>query len=196
MYREEIRLLSTSTAGKLAWALIIASLAVLASGPRPASAHEATGVAAEVKQLGWATDNVQIVKALARKPELSAKLLIQELHPVEDKRILASENRPATEHVLWCIRALRFLTGGKDFCGNTNHKFGKSQAERDRKYWLYFRHKSCLSFFAMWPSRGSEYIAPKDAQEQIINKWRRWFARKGSFKYKPLQNPTPDKWLW
>jgi hypothetical protein len=49
----------------------------------------------------------------------------------------------------------------------------------------------------MWPSRGSDSIAPMDAQKEIIRKWQDWFAREGlTFDYKPRQNPTPDQWAW
>jgi len=49
----------------------------------------------------------------------------------------------------------------------------------------------------MWPSRGTEYVAPQDAQNEIILKWRDWFKDQGaSFDYKPLLNPKPEEWLW
>lgn len=154
-------------------------------------------IAEEIRRLGTGTDDSKIVAKLAETPQLSTKLLIEELHPVKEARILASEKKPDAEHVLWCIRALRFLTGGKEFCGHTTYNFGKSELERNRKYWVNFKHKNCVSFFAMWPSRGSEYIAPEDAQKEIIDKWKGWFAKDGtSFDYKPLQDPKPEEWLW
>jgi hypothetical protein len=142
-------------------------------------------------------DDVRIVKSLSATPQLSVRLLIEELHTVNKSRELADANDKQTEHVLWCIRALRYITGGVDFCGKTGHQFGASELEKNRKYWLYFKNKSCAPFFALWPSRGSEYIAPKDAQEDIINQWKKWLSRRGrTDQYVPLKEPKPEDWLW
>jgi hypothetical protein len=163
---------------------------------RPLLAQETTNTSEEIGQLGRGNDDRQIVATLAKTPRLAVQLLIDELRPVNETRILASERKPEVEHVLWSIRALRYLTGGKDFCGGTRHEFDKSEFERSRKYWLYSRHRTCVSFFAMWPSRGTEYVAPQDAQNEIIAKWRDWFKGQGaSFEYKPLLNPKPEEWL-
>jgi len=161
------------------------------------SGQETAKVREQVERLGMGDDDFRIVASLAETPQLSVRVLTDELHPVKNVRILASEKDLGAEHILWCIRALRYLTGGKDFCGKTAHTFGNSELERDRKYWLYFRHKTCISFFAMWPSRGSEYIAPEDAQNEIIKKWKDWFEKDGlSFDYRPLHNPKPEDWAW
>lgn len=164
----------------------------------PAVGQDQASVSEEVKKLGMGeSDDIQIVKRLSTTPGLSARLLVKELHTVTDPHMLNSGNEPETEHVLWSIRALRYITGGLDFCGKTNHHFGASELEKNRKYWLYLKSKSCVPFFAMWPSRGSEYIAPLDAQEEIISQWREWIARKGkTFRYVPLHEPKPEAWLW
>jgi hypothetical protein len=119
----------------------------------PVLAQETTNLPDEIRQLGTGYDDPQIVAALAKTPQLSVQLLIDGLHSVKETRILASEKKPEVEHVLWSIRALRYLTGRRDFCGGTRHEFGKSEFERNRKYWLYSQHRTCVSFFAMWPSR-------------------------------------------
>lgn len=162
-----------------------------------ALSQDSSSVSKEVQNLGRGQDNFRIVETLAKTPQLSTKLLIDALHPIRESRILNGQEKPDAEHVLWCIRALRYVTGGKSFCAETSHKFGSSEEERNRKYWIYFRNKKCASFFALWPSRGSEYIAPEDAQISIISQWKVWFAREGAeFDYKPLQNPKPEDWLW
>jgi hypothetical protein len=187
--------MTTHSASRFAVVLIVAMMTVIS----PASGQDASGVSAQIKKLGSGSgeDVDVIVKDLAKTPQLSAELLIQELHPVEDARVFPYISRPATEHLLDCIRALRFVTGGKDFCGKTNHHFGKSELEQNRKYWLYHKDNTCVPFFATWPSRGSDYIAPVDAQKEIIKQWKDWFAREGrTFFYKPFQNPTPDQWAW
>ena len=151
----------------------------------------------EIRRLGTGHNDAQIVESLAKTPRLSVRYLIDELHPVDETRILAPGKHSEAEHVLWSIRALRYLTHGKDFCGKTDHEFGSSEIERNRKYWLYLRHQNCVSFFAMWPSRGTEYVAPSDAQKQIIEQWKNWFRDQGaSFDYQPLHNPKPEEWLW
>ncbi len=154
-------------------------------------------VSKEVQSLGRGQDNSRTVESLAQTPQLSTKLLIGELRPIRESRILNGQEKPDAEHVLWCVRALRYVTGGKDFCAKTSHTFGSSEEERNRKYWIFSRYKTCASFFAMWPSRSSEYIAPEDTQISIIGKWKDWFEKEGSeFNYKRLQNPRPEDWLW
>jgi len=151
----------------------------------------------EIKQLGRGGDDFKVVDTLAQTPQMSTRLLLAELHPISKTRILNGQNDQDAEHVLWSIRALRYVTGGKDFCASTNHRFGNSEEEQRRRYWIYFHHKTCASFFAMWPSRGSEYIAPADAQKEIIDKWKEWFSKEGAtFDYTPMHNPKPQEWLW
>lgn len=150
-----------------------------------------------VSNLGRGESDIENIQALSRTPASSIKLLIDELHVVPDHRLLAGQNPFAVKHVLWCIIALRFITGGKDFCAPTRHIFGKSELEQNRKYWLEFRKGSCLSFFHAWPSRGSIYIAPPDTQQKIIQQWKKWFRKKGrTASFTPLQNPEPQDWLW
>ncbi|MEP7355478.1 MAG: hypothetical protein ABI824_19790 [Acidobacteriota bacterium] len=150
-----------------------------------------------VKELGQSDgSDVQRVQQLAERPALAAKLLISQLHLVKPARVLASEKDRDTEHVLWSIRALRYLTGGKDFCAATSYRFGSSELEVNRKYWLMLDGRTCLPFFAMWPSRGSDYIAPADVQTKIIDQWRKWFAKEGaSFVYRPLAGPGQQNWI-
>jgi hypothetical protein len=186
----------TFTISKLRFVCV--ALAALFVGSAPCIfGQDLSVVSKEVQNLGRGPDNLKTVETLAKTPQLSTKLLIGELHTIRESRILNGEERPDAEHVLWCLRALRYVTGGKDFCAKTSHKFGNSEEERNRKYWIFFRHKTCASFFAMWPSRSSEYIAPEDAQTSIISKWKEWFAKEGAeFDYKPMQNPKPEDWLW
>lgn len=162
-----------------------------------ASGQDDAAVSAKVKQLGMGGDDIQIVKSLSATPQISVRLLVVELHTVKESHELAGANDKPVEHVLWSIRALRYVTGGMDFCGKTSYRFGTSELEKNRKYWLYFKNKSCVPFFAMWPSRGSEYIAPPDAQQDVIDQWRQWLVREGeTHQYAPLKDPKPEAWLW
>lgn len=178
--------------------LIFVAVATLLLGTAQcAFSQDVSVLSKEVENLGRGEDNVKIVETLAKTPQLSTKLLIGELHPIQESRILNGQEKPYAEHVLWCLRALRYVTGGKEFCAKTSYKFGSSEEERNRRYWIFFRYKTCASFFAMWPSRSSEYIAPGDAQISIIRKWKDWFAKEGTeFDYKPMRNPKPEDWLW
>ena len=142
-------------------------------------------------------DDAADIKQLASSPRESAGLLIDALHTIPDSEESAKADSPSMEHVLEVIRALRYITGGTDFCAQTQHVFGSSEEENNRKYWLTFRHKTCLSFFGYWMSRGRTYIAPVDAQRNIIDQWKSWYAKYGeTFPYKPLHDPAPENWLW
>ncbi len=124
------------------------------------------------------------MKLLAEKPYQSGCLLIKELRNIPETAIYSNdeEKHKSSMHIIWCIRALRYLTG-LDFKGTTKHIFTKQ--ERDRKYWLTLKNEQELPFFADWMSRENIYIAPKDAQEEIIKKWKSWFLENGEkFNYK------------
>lgn len=159
----------------------------------------AQSLANDVKQLGMGGDDMPRIKRMAKDPKRATELLIAELRVVPDKKVLPSEEKQKrdTGHVLWAIRALRFVTGGKDFCATSSEPFGKSDGEKDRRYWLRFSHGDCLTFFAMWPSHGVDYIAPADAQGAIIEQWKNWYRVAGrTHKFRPLQNPPPEQWSW
>ena len=180
--------------------LILFFLFVLLSASY-AMAQQKTGtvtLAQRVARLGThGNDDVSDVKQLAMSPRASAELLITGLHVVPDSERFAKEDNSSMEHVLWLIRALRFVTGNMDFCARSKHVFGNSEEEKNRRYWLTLHQKNCLAFFGYWMSRDRTYIAPTDAQESIISQWRHWYATNGAnFEYKPLQNPPPEKWLW
>jgi hypothetical protein len=196
MYLKGVKRMWTSITSRHLMIVVMTAVVCLATA-RCAICQDASGLSDEIKKLGRGWDDFKIVEELAKTPQISTRLLVSELHPISETRILNGQEDQDAEHVLWCIRALRYLTGGKEFCAKTDHRFGSSEEEQRRKYWIYFHHKTCASFFAMWPSRGSEYIAPEDAQKVIIEKWRDWFAKEGdSFDYKPLHDPKPEDWLW
>ena len=195
MYREAIEPVSLYMTNK--YLLILLASFVCLVVAQCAMCQQVADLSSEVRQLGRSGDDFKIVDRLIHNPRLSTQLLIKELHPVNKTIIVSEKVDPDAEHVLWSIRALRYLTGGKDFCAKASHRFGNSEEEQRRKYWIYFRHRTCASFFAMWPSRGSEYIAPEDTQKEIIDQWRDWFAKEGnSFDYKPMHDPKAEDWLW
>lgn len=137
------------------------------------------------------------VRKLAETPSASVGLLVSQLHIVSNpQRTVVGYGSTDVNHLIWVIGALRYITGGMDFCAPTSHKFGKSGEEPYRSYWLHFANKSCVTFFAVWPSRGRDYFAPLDAQKTIIRAWQQWYAREGSrYYYKPLIDEQPWQWL-
>ena len=48
-----------------------------------------------------------------------------------------------------------------------------------------------------WPSHDRIYIAPVDAQADIISQWQHWYSMHGeNFDYKPMKNNPPEDWAW
>ena len=178
--------------------LLMICLSNLASAGSYAAPTPAVGLAQVVDRLGTAgNSDASDVAMLARTPSMSTKLLIESLRTIDDSEETAKRDSPQTEHVLWLIRALRFITGGVDQCATSNHQFGSSEEEKHREYWLTFGHGNCLTFFALWPSRDRIFIAPNDAQQKIITAWKHWYATlPKDYRFKPFHNPQPEDWLW
>ncbi|MHB8755338.1 MAG: hypothetical protein ACYC92_10345 [Candidatus Acidiferrales bacterium] len=141
-------------------------------------------------------DDFADVRRLAQTPAASAKLLVRQLHVLRHpERTLVGNASPYVEHLIFSFLALRYITGGMDFCAPTKWKPGKTYEEGIRSYWLHFYSKSCVIFFNDWPSRGRYYFAPLDAQRIIVRAWRDWCAdhRKDS-DYHPLVKPPAYRW--
>ena len=198
MYRAEARDSSKSISNKLIWFLLCTVVTTPFALAQQKTITGKVTLAQMVARLGAdGNDDIADVKRLAVNPRASVELLIAGLHPIPDSDEFGKAENGSTEHVLWMIRGLRYLTGGMDFCARSRHVFGQSDAEKNRKYWLTFQHGGCLTFFGYWMSRDRIYIAPSDVQENIISQWQRWYATYGAkFEYKTLQSPPPDKWLW
>jgi hypothetical protein len=189
---------STSMTDKLALLFLLTLISITFAASQQETASGMITPKQRVARLGaHGNDDVADIKELAMDPRSSAGLLIVGLHTVPDSKKTDNADRPSVEHVLWLIRGLRYVTGGIDFCASSKHVFGNSEEEKNRKYWLTFHHKECLTFWGYWMSRDRTYIAPADAQENIISQWHHWYATYGAeFAYKPLENPPPEKWLW
>jgi hypothetical protein len=182
----------------LAFLLSGVTLAASVSGQQSSSSGSAD-LKMIMTRLGETNDgDMDDIKELAKSPRESVQLLISDLHTIPDSPKAAKAERPTTEHTIAEIRALRYLTGGLDFCATSSHSWGSSEEEQNRKYWLTFTNKHCLVFFALWPSHGRTYIAPPDAQRKIITQWKQWFTAKGgTYDYKPFTEDTlPEKWSW
>jgi hypothetical protein len=167
--------------------------------PHPAS------VEVLVQALGSDDNEIDRMKALSQQPVEAAGLLVQELHPVIGDRILSrDQDNPEwkdTEHVIWCLHALRYFTGGLEFRAPTHHHFGKSELEENRKWFVggeRFQKDGTVRFFGVWMSRDSLYIAPRDAQQVIIEEWRTWYRTEGrTFAYVDAnKEQNPDLWYF
>jgi hypothetical protein len=122
-------------------------------------------------------------------------LLIATLETIPEHKVLPeakSANR-STLHVVWAVRALRYLTG-KNFSAPTRHVFGSEEDEQMREE-LLKKEDGTVTFFATWMSRDSIYVAPADAQRTIIEAWRRWFADLDT-NWRPIPEPKIDDWYF
>lgn len=182
-------------------AVEIGLVVLLASSPSAWAMHSdppsSLALRQDVDRLGLpGNDDFADVGRLAKSPAESAGLLVSQLSVLQHpERTIVGNGTTRQNHALWIILALRYITGGMDFCAPTKWKFSNAYEQQIRKYWLYFYNKSCVIFFSDWPSRGRTYVAPLDAQEAIIRAWREWYARQGkTYRYKPLVHAESRQW--
>ena len=146
-----------------------------------------------IKSLGAGGPND--FEPLYQDPVSATRLLVAELHVIKRGSYRTSEaegfgsiNYEAA-HVIWCIRALRSLTG-LDFKASTN-----TQLDEKEGHFLGHVNNREVSFFGTWMSRDLSFIAPEDAQQKIIAKWKSWFAEHGTT-YKYVNERNIDKWYF
>ncbi|OGV51623.1 MAG: hypothetical protein A2017_08485 [Lentisphaerae bacterium GWF2_44_16] len=130
---------------------------------------------------GYLDEFMDEMKILYKNPKFAVELLIQELHVVNDKRydggsIEEPKSKPDTYHVIVCIRSLRHLTG-KNFFAPTKRKI----TDERRRGHLYLDDETerVIPFFMTHMSTCMVFIAPKDAQQSIINQWKEWYKKEG-----------------
>lgn len=142
-------------------------------------------------------DQLEYINELAKNPRVSVGLLIDSLHIIPDTFTVVEWSGQPTEHRAWIIRALKYLTGGLEFCSPTKYVFDTTDLEKDREQFLGLKYGDCLTFMGYWMSHDRTYIAPVDVQESIIAQWKDWYVKYGeNYEYKPLQNPTFDDWMY
>ena len=144
-----------------------------------------------VERLGQEENVYPDLERLTKTPVVAACYLIRELRVIPETVIMSwneHEHKPSM-HVIWSLRALRYITGGLEFRAKTKYEIEGSEGRR--KYFLTYKTTDDLPFFAVWPSRDSVYISPPDTQAAIIEKWRRWYSESGqTFAYKASQRPN------
>lgn len=116
----------------------------------------------EVASLGLAPENpLEQIRGLHVVGSSVLPALVGEL------RVIRPGTPDANEmHIIWCIRALRSLTG-QEFQHVTA---GTDPCELQE----FLGRDGPLPFFAEWMSRGRVYVAPRDVQAAVIADWRAW----------------------
>jgi hypothetical protein len=130
---------------------------------------------------------------------LATKLLIEELHPIPRKAYYPSGKTDESRHVLNCLRALRYLTG-KTFSATTKEKLTPDESQfldfNTKMHAVNPGHR--IHFFGVWMSRDAEFVAPLDAQQKIIDRWKKWQGEYGqTFVHSsPRAKDCMDDWVW
>lgn len=120
-------------------------------------------------------------------PQESTRILIGELKATKRGHYLTGQH----PHAVWIVRALRSLTG-LDFQARTEEDLS---ADESHFLALNAKRKGELEFFGTWMSRDSVWVAPKDAQLEIIREWKEWYARYGR-SYKYVNDHNVDDWYF
>lgn len=122
----------------------------------------------------------ETVERLAADAPIAARYLVEELQVVDTSVVRPSDwdRQRDAMHVIWCLRALRYITNCKQFLAPTTYQF--SESERTQEEFLTKHGRERLPFFATWMSRDKTYLAPRDVQEAIILSWQRWYSEEGT----------------
>lgn len=139
--------------------------------------------------------NFDIFRELMSCPQVAAGVLIRQLHPINVTEIkpVKFKNNKMNLHVIWSLRALRYITGGLQFTGN----LGTEPIKATR---LQFLRKGITApgqgtYFGVWMSRNIIFIAPVSTQSEIIGQWTAWYKREGRiYDYYPAKSDL--KWFF
>jgi len=188
------------------WFAIITCLLLFAgcAGPdhgKPPSGQE--GAVQIINQLGRNSNpnlaykaNLQMLKQLAACPQEAVKILVNEIKPVNIVKLDNPSNNAKlnadAHHVLWCFRALYYLTG-HTILAESSYKFTDSELDHNRSGLIIAGGK--YAFFVEWMSRGTVYFAPEDAQAAIIQKWKMW-AEQNVASYHFPENVNFNNWYF
>jgi hypothetical protein len=121
-------------------------------------------------------NDFRILDSLCNYPTLSVKILIDELKPIKKVIKITPEKYDkykSQTHIIWCIRALRHMTG-LDFTSKTNYRFRKNEGERQEQLSRGGEDNE-IALFGVRMSHDVIFIAPIDAQIDIINQWKKWY---------------------
>lgn len=110
-------------------------------------------------------------------PDTVFPLLIGQLSLITDATEMsefALDSLERDSHIIWCIRALRYLTDST-MSATTTYTFGKNEDVRTNM--LAASRRGRVRFFGEWMSRAWIFIAPLDAQKTIIEEWKNWYSQ-------------------
>ncbi len=164
---------------------------------------------------GW-PDPVDVIEVqLAEHPRQAVKLLVRELHTVPLRAIHDPESEEGivqqSLHVVWCLRALTYLTG-REFKARTTEQIiithdsisidsDEELESLDQVVQLYGRYptnsqtKVPIPFCREWMTHRKVLFAPVDAQVKIIKAWNQWQKRNGDT-FRPAKGVNRKKWLF
>jgi len=145
------------------------------SGERGGLPELVRGLSGEVYPEGF--------EAMYRRPREATALLIRNLNAVR-----RAKYRPAPT-VVWQLRALHSLTGVR-FSGSTSEVLDDQE-----KHWIDAPEAGQVHFYGTWMSRDMTWVAPPDAQKNIISKWRRWWRQSGTNHDYPCDRSI-DSWYF
>ncbi len=155
------------------------------------------------RSLADGEESRKALETLLSCPLESAKIAVSELHPVQVRSIgpnqaSSSEAYQDAARVVWRIQLLRNISGGRNLRARSNYRFGPSRDERTRRHFLDLDNTGRFAFSGFWMSRAITYLAPVDAQKEIIAGWKAWLheIERGE-KLRPLgPEAPPEQWLW
>jgi hypothetical protein len=191
-------------------AMAVAALPLLLhASPAPARDPKRDPIREAVRGLGRnGVDSYSTLKFLAKEPRSAVTALVEELavirHPQSFNPRMLDEPGPRAQemsHAIWCVRGLDYLTGLR-FLAPSRHRFTRRELQRRA---MLLREGPAedetapgraigkqFPFFATWMSRDTSFIAPEDAQREIIAQWRAWLTAHGAtHRYEP-----DESWDW
>jgi hypothetical protein len=194
---------SSSFRSTIIFALFIAYLAI--TGHQPAFSQgddaQSTQIIQAVRSLGGNKDSIDHdFQMFTENTHLATKELIDELHPIARKAYYPAAKTRNSEHVIYCLRALRYLTG-ITFAATTKSKLTEEEKQflNFNKEMYDFNPDNKIHFFSVWMSRDAYFVAPLDAQKAIIDQWKHWRTLHAeSFPYLPSKSPADamGDWYW
>lgn len=147
----------------------------------------------EVKYIGVVCqvgDPEALFRSLAQKPQKAICALVKQLNSTREQEVAPQdwERKIQAKTQVWRIRALRFLTCGLDFTATIPYRPNTKKDPEDYWYWVggegTWKMKPGApveaSFFHTWMSRDIDFIAPVEAQKDIIRQWREWLVTNGT----------------
>lgn len=179
--------------------LVVIALGMSCMAPvaRACTAADVPQIVKTIADADIVTNGSDALHCLVDNGPLAAKLLIQDLHPMPEAKILNLEIKQHKDsmHVIWCMRTLRSLTGGLEFTAGSAAEIRKRHLPENQEYWILRGSGDAVRMYGDWMSRDSVYIAPKDIQEAVIAKWKDWYAANGAtFHY--VYDTNIDDWYF